>query len=322
MPGGSKLKLLVPGVLLLLGGILAAWLLLSPEDPRRDAPEKGAVSTGALPRLVGSWFVRYASDPVAYLDVAVEAPAGVKLSKVTAHLTGPGRTYPDIELRYNPKDDEWQLARDPLPTPLAGGTWWVSQVGLFLEDGRWLRYHADDPYGTYLVDRGARGGPTVKDEKSKVWIGSFYATEQDAERPHFTVHTFPAPGGKKSNPTLQIYRAGDPARWIAVNDDPDVNQDYARVSLPLTPGQTYLIRVDDRYHELGDYCLQVNRSATPSGEGRAAPAGTHPGEPDDEPGKARVLAQGEVRCLTFTPREGIWGDQDWLSFTAPTEEPP
>lgn len=296
-------------VLLALGG--------RAPDPRPGSPEPEAGRSGA-PRLVGSWFVRYLSDPKAYLDVALDVPVGVELASVTANLTGPARTYPDIQLQYNPKDGEWQMPSDPLPTPLAGGTWWVSRVSITTKAGQWLRYHAEDPFGTYRLDRGGPRGAAASGQATPVWIGSFYATEPDPTRPRFTVHTFPAPGGDKSNPILQIYRPADPKRWIAVNDDPDVNQDYARVSLPLDPGKTYLIRVDDRYHELGDYCLQINRSPKPDKPGKAAPAGTHPGEPDETHKAARPIKEGEVRCLTFGRRAGsTWGDEDWLAFSVP-----
>jgi len=313
MSSAKVMRILFPGLLLLLGVCLAVWLLRPGQDPVPPAPSEKAKPGGELPRLVGSWFVRYLSDPRAYLDVATDPPVGEGLARVTAHLTGPKKTYPDIELKYNPVDGEWQMTRDPLPTPLTGGTWWVSQVGLFMADGRWVRYHADDPFGTYQVDHGGRGGSPVTGEISDTWIGSFYATEQDVERPRFTVHTFPAPGGKKSNPILQVYLPSDPVGWIAVNDDPDVDQDYARVTLPLTPGQTYLIRVDDRYHELGDYCLVVSRSAEVKVPGSAARAG----EGDDTHGQARPIKEGEVRCQAFSRREGVWGDEDWLKFQVP-----
>jgi len=274
-------------------------------------------SPAPCPELKGSWFVRYLSDAKPYLDVAVSStPGAAPLKSVTADLTGPAKTYPDIPLRYNAKDREWQAVCAFLPQPLAGGVWWVSRVRMTTVRGAWREYKADAPHSTYLHRHGDSGGKQQGSGRSEVWIGSFYATEQGSGQPLYTIQTFATQGGAQSNPVLQVYRAADPVAWIAVNDDPDVNQDYARLTMPLKPGARYYIRVDDRYGEGGHYCVQVSRSESP-GHGAAAAKNPDSYEGDDSHEQAKPIKLEEVQSRSFSRRHGIWGDEDWLVFTVP-----
>lgn len=280
-------------------------------------PPDEEVPPGSCPELKGSWFVRYLSDAKPYLDVAVSSPPGsLPLITVTADLSGPVKTYPNIPLKYNAREGEWQAICDFLPQPLAGGVWWVSRVKLKTAKGAWREYSAGNPLSTYLHRHGDSKGAQQGSVQSKVWIGSFYATERDSPHPLHTIHTFPAKGGTRSNPVLQVYEAADPVAWIAVNDDPDVNQDFARITMPLKPGARYYIRVDDRYGEGGHYCVQVSRSESP-GHGAVATKEPDSYEGDDSHEQAKPIKLEEVQSRSFSRRHGIWGDEDWLVFTVP-----
>ncbi len=322
MMTGRKTTLVLGSLAALAALAVLAYLRARPVEV---APETRA-GAGALdsstarpptasPGLKGSWFVRYLSDPNPYLDVEVEAPPGVHLARVTADLSGPEKAYRDLPLKYNAKDSEWQTVCKFLPAKLAGGVWWVSRVRLSTRDGRWFEYTAAAPHGTYLLASGDARGAT-HGVRTPIWIGSFYATDDSSTSPVYYIHTFPTRGGTRSNPVLQVYAATDPVRWIAINDDPDVNQDYARVAMPLTPGETYYIRVDDRYRQRGHYAVVVSRSASP-------PAPVGPGrdpdryEPDDDHRRARPISVGQVQVRSFSGRQGIWGDQDWLELKVP-----
>lgn len=320
---GKKFPLVLGSLvaLLALAGLAFLWLRqaeVAPGSAGGAAARAGEVSPlpPTAPRLEGSWFVRYLSDPNAYLDVAAKAPPGDRIARVTAELSGPDKKYPDLRLKYNTRDREWQIICGFLPAKLVGGVWWVSRVRISTAGGHWTAYSARTPHGTYRVDHGDTAGTRARGGSTRSWIGSFYARSQDASRPLFHVHTVPTQGGAPSNPVLQVYRASDPVRWFAINDDPDVNQDYARLALPLTPGETYYIRVDDRYHKLGHYAVAVTRSAAaPARPARAkAPDAS---EPDDDHRRARVISLGQVQARSFSRRGGIWGDQDWLKFSVP-----
>ena len=278
-------------------------------------------SPGPCPELLGSWFVRYLSDPNPYLDVAISTPPGAApVKSVTADLKSPGKAYTDITLKYNPQDREWQAICGFLPQPLAGGIWWVSRVRITMAQGSWREYQAGDPYSTYSYTSGGTGPVQQSLRKSKVWIGSFYATERGGPLPLYTIHTFAVRGQRDSNPVLQVYRESDQAAWIAVNDDPDVNQDYARITMPLRPGDTYYIRVDDRYHQGGHYGIKISKSAA-SGMLISAAEDPDQYEPDGEHGQAKRIRLDEAQSHTFSRRDNIWGDEDWLVFAAPPDGP-
>ncbi len=319
----GKKTTLVFGALAALAAAAALYHWLPREADPTPNPRTGPAPRrvqlgvpGVAPRLNNTWFVRYRSDPNAYLDVAAVAPSGTELSRVTADLTGPRKVYRDLELKHNAREREWQLICGFLPRKLAGGVWWVSRVRLTTRDGRWAEYHAGAPHETYALDHGRHRQTTARDKKTRIWIGSFYATAAAAARPLYHVHTFPT-GGAPSNPVLQIYAAADRQRWIAVNDDPDVNQDYASVTLPLTPGRSYYIRVDDRYGQRGHYGVVVSRSTSPPTARPAPGADPDQYEPDDDPGRASPLVPGKVQVRSFSGRKGIWGDQDWMLLRVP-----
>ena len=300
------LVLLLPAV-----AALAVGLLLRYAWPRSQ-------SSSVAPRLAGSWFVRYRSDPRAYLDVALEeSPPGVVVARVTADLRGPQATYRDLQLAYNPGDREWQLICWFLPARLTGGVWWVSRVRITTAHGQWADYSARSPHATYHLSTGRGGAQASPAVKTRVWIGSFYATEEQPSRPLYHIQTFPIRGGGRSNPVLQVYRRADPVRWIAVNDDPDVNQDHAHITMPLVPGHSYYIRVDDRYGQRGDYAVLISRSPVTPPVLAPGPD-PDPFEPDDHHHQARPLAVGQVQVRSFSRRsDTIWGDQDWMLFHVP-----
>ena len=85
------------------------------------------------PQLDGSWFVRYASDPSPYLDVAFR---GTQPAECAVTLKGPRGFSEDLKLTWNTKDDEWQVVPSHLPDPLPGGIWWVSEVRATTKSGQ------------------------------------------------------------------------------------------------------------------------------------------------------------------------------------------
>ena len=236
--------------------------------------------------LDGSWFVRYASDPRPYLDVAFRD--GDRPARVTATLQGPARAWPDLELTWSADEEEWQIVATFLPDPLPGGWWFVSSVTAYDAADRATTWHSKAPWTPY-------GGG--------VEPGFFYASEPGPLR--WRVETFAA-SKPHADPILRVVRADAPARWVAANDDWDVGQPWAAVTFPVEAGASYLVRVYGEADDAGHYAI----AAAPEGAPRPAPplgapdAGELPADALLLP--ANVSLEGELR-----------GDVDWFRFDVP-----
>ena len=264
------------------------------EGPRVEAGPGPGVDGGRGAELDGSWFVRYASDPKPYLDVAFRG--GPQPSRVTVDLQGPERAWVDLELALNEGEGEWQVVCSFLPQPLAGGPWFVSAVRAWHGAER-TEYRSSAPWEPYAVWLGSES------RASEVTPGFFYATEPGPLP--WRIETMRPPEGRVADPILRVYREGELRRWVAANDDPDVDQPYPSVVLPVEPGGTYLIALSGAEDDGGDYLL------------RAGPAAEAAGPPADALPRERSPAASQLPPSTWVRgtlgREGV----DWYRVTVP-----
>lgn len=262
--------------------------------------------------LVGSWFVRYRSDPVPYLDIAIEGATGA-ITSVKADLSGPDGLRTDIELDYVEAEDEWQKPQTGLPKPLPGGMWWVPRVRVDLADGGWVQWTAEGPDTryTWTRDDGA-AGPT------SAFCGSFYMPPAQGQL--YAIDTLPVREGVDVDTYLRVSTLDEPDTPIALNDDADLEEKWAGVALPLTPGTPYLVRVDGRDDNVGDYAIIFRRRDDPYPPSwlPGRPAGDpDPFETDDDPTVATTLRLGEHQVHSLSGVGGLLGDRDWFVVTVP-----
>jgi len=272
---------------------------------------KRVVDDSTFPRVTGAWFVRYASDPNPYLDVAVADETGIGIKRVVADLKGPRKTYQHLDLAYNRADREWQKVCDFLPPKLEGGLWWVSRIKVEADSGSWAEYTAAEPYSAYRFTFGDTRGNRAEKQNSRVWIGAFYATEEGA--PIYYISTLPVKGKKKIDPVMYLYRADDPLHWIAISDDPDVEVVYPRIALPLTPGETVYIRIESLRRDVGEYAVVVNDTGfvTEAAAGITAPDIY---EPNNDYRRATKISLGERQNHSLSTNDEI----DWLVLAVPS----
>ena len=272
----------------------------------------GGAGARAAPALEGSWFVRYLSDPRPYLDVAFEEDDDDRVERVVADLQGPDALYPDLELAFNEDDREWQLVCDFLPQPLASGVWWISRLQVTHDDDRVTEFTAPDPQGVYRWTQGDADAPDAAGN-SEGWLGPFYVPAVRDPMAH--VGTFAVGGDGGLDTTIAVYRASDPTRWLAFADDPDVEDPAAKVSLPVEPGETYLVAVDT-VGEPGPYGINLSIDE-PLNDTVAIPLQTGADARDIwrwattlEPGNPQRQMAGDGP----NPRS----DRDWYTFTVPS----
>jgi hypothetical protein len=261
--------------------------------------------------LIGSWFVRYRTDPTPYLDAAFDGSSAI--TRLTADLTGPERVYPDIDMRWVPKEDEWQHPSSFLPDPLPPGTWWVSRLRAELRGGGQVEWIAGGPDELYEWSNSAgESGHT------SAFAGAF--TMPPSGVPMYAIDTLPVAGGTEADTYLRISRLDEPDTPIALNDDADVQRVWASVWTPLQPG-TYLVRVDGRDDNIGDYAIRFARQGDPPPAEVTGPKAAEPDpyEPDDQPDQATELVLGVTQVHTLSPRRELLGDQDWFRIEVPAE---
>ncbi len=251
-----------------------------------------------LAELDGSWFVRYHSDSKPYLDVAFRE--GAQPTRVTADLQGPARSWTDLELVHNEAEGEWQVVCSFLPQPFAGGPWFVSAVRAWGPGGA-VEYRSAAPWEPYAVTVGSESRGT------RIEPGFFYASE--AGPLMWRIEALRPEGGAPADPILRVYREGELRRWVAANDDWDVEQPYPAVVMPVEPGATYLIALSGAEDDAGRYALR----AGPPGAGVAPPVVSD--LPPDAPGQA-------VSALELAPGRWVQGelageDVDWYRVTVP-----
>lgn len=263
------------------------------------------------PQLDGSWFVRYASDPSPYLDVAFR---GTQPAECAVTLKGPRGFSEDLKLTWNTKDDEWQVVPSHLPDPLPGGIWWVSEVRATTKSGQVMVWSSERPDRLYTRTVDGKQPTTAE-----AGPGFFYSPEDGPVR--VRIETMAPKGGKPGDPILSVYRADAPDRWLAAADDYDVEQPYPTILMPVQPGDSYLIRVSGAEDDAGTYAIRV----VPESEPRMAPPGVlgatpdlH--EPDQEPQDATKLPLGTVLHRSLGGMPGT--DVDWMRFDVPGVDSP
>jgi hypothetical protein len=236
-------------------------------------------------RLDGSWFVRYASDPKPYLDVAFHGPDVP--ARVTATLQGPTQAWPDLTLSWNAAEEEWQIVCTFLPDPLPGGWWFVSHVTAYDSAGRATTWSSQAP-GTPYADG--------------IEPGFYYASEDGALK--WRVETLSA-GAKAADPILRVARADAPNRWVAANDDWDVGQPWAAVEFPVEAGVAYVVTVYGEEDDAGAYAIRARPvPGEPSSEAAT------PGQPGTGPSTATALPAGSLVSAE------LGGTPHWWRFTA------
>ncbi len=263
----------------------------------------GTGCRGGAPELDGSWFVRYASDPTPYLDVAFR---GRRPDRVEAVLSGPEGRREDLALRWNAEDVEWQ-ASPTLPWPLPGGMWWVSEVRAQV-GRRALVWAAARPEDAYTLSSGGEPRPVPARP------GFFYAAEPGPVR--VRVETAGPKDGPRADPIVTVFADGALGTWLAAVDDSDVHDPYPTFVMPVTPGATYLVRVTGAEDDAGPYSLRVVPEAAPplASPPRGGPTpDAH--EPDDTPDRAVPLPLGAVLQRSLGGTRGP--DVDWFRFVAP-----
>ncbi len=280
----------------------------------RNEKEAASPVVERFPQLSGTWFVKYESDPNAYLDVAMLDGSDSGLKSVKADLRGPQRTYKDVELTFNPDDQEWQKVCDFLPEKLPGGIWWISRIKATAGDGSWSEFSAPNPYSGYRFDFFEAGGALEKNRKSEVWIGAFYAREE-GDRVYF-FETFPLRAGDRIDLVMLIYAAGDPAHWIAISDDPDVEEVHPRLAVPLTPGKTYFIRVLSVCGDTGRYSIRMSDTGFGPAPASGEPAPSQ-NEPNNNHASASRISSGETQHHSLQTGPDGRPDEDWFVFTVP-----
>ncbi len=274
---------------------------------------KAQIGAADIPCVTGAWFVQYLSDPNPYLDVEIAGMDASKLLRVTADLTGPQRTFFDIALSYNPKDGEWQKVCDFLDQKLSGGLWWVSRIEAIAKSGKRCEYVAENPQGRYLSQCVSSDGTEYDLTENHLLIGAFYATEKDESI--YRITTYPLDGEEPIDPIMYVYRADDPKHWFALSDDPDVEEIYPKIALPLTPGEDYLIRVLSLRGDAGSYGIFISGKdfETESVKKVQSPDSY---EPDNTFQQAKPITLLEAQSRTLSPFDGAMADVDWIRFTA------
>jgi len=288
--------------------------LMTPDGGTGHAAYTHGPSRGAEApvRLEGAWFVRYLSDSRPYLDVAFDPDDDPRVERVVADLTGPEATYPDLELAFNPDDREWQIVCDFLPQPLAAGNWWISRLRVLHDGDQWVEFAAPDPRHGYHWKR-TSGGPLATGE-SDAWQGPFHVPKQG--RINAQVATFRLQDLADIDTAVSVYHPNHLDRWIAFGDDPDVEDPSAKVTLPVEPGETYLVAVDG-VGERGEYGIAVTLGG-PLEAGVLAPLRTSPDAPE--------VARDATTLLVGVPQRHRIGDgpdpgsdRDWFRFTVPRD---
>jgi len=248
----------------------------------------------APPQLEGAWFVKYASDPNPYLDVAFFPADDKRIQRVITDLSGPEQVYRNIELAFNPEDGEWQKVCDFLPDELPGGIWWVSRVEAFGEEGSFGAQFANDPH------------------EDKPWLNAFYATEPGEAK--ICVQTFPLDPAGPVDMVMEAYHADDPERWFAYCDAPDVEEVHPRLAFPTTAGETYLIRLRSLIGATGGYVVYISRDgfANAVPEAKKSETSYEPNNTKDQ-ATSIELGQSQIHDLSDTD------DEDWLAVSIPPE---
>jgi len=273
------------------------------------------------PAVIGSWLLKYASQDHAFLDVALADGSGAGIRSVVADVTAPTTTYRDLALIDNSNDgtdweSEWRVVLDSLPKPPPAGLYWVSRIRVESKDGSHAEYFASDPYGTYRYRYVEVGMREAIEQPSQAWIGSLYFPETNAAMPLVFINTFYPGEGRAIDPVLELYAAGDTRRWLAVNDEPDVDLFYPRLAYSMRPGETYYLRVAGDRERVGHYGIVLSRGnfATASAQPAAMPD-TY--EPDDDAVNATPLQLDEPQFHTLELKEDE-GDVDWFVFAVPS----
>ena len=264
--------------------------------------------------LEGTWFVRYLSDPRPYLDVAFDEGDDSRVERLVADLQGPEAAYEDLELAFNPDDREWQIVCDFLPQPLAPGDWWISRLRVLHDGDRWTEFSAPDPREGYRWSRIVDGAPVAGGE-ADAWLGPFHVPRSGPLMAH--VGTFSVDDSVDLDTTITVYHASDPERWRAFGDDPDVEDPAAKVSLPVEPGASYLVAVDN-VGEPGPYAILLTF------RGESMPASlVYPVREADDAGDRWELAVELRPDAAQTHRSGdgpeAGSDRDWFRFTVPRD---
>ncbi|MCZ7584366.1 MAG: hypothetical protein M5R36_14075 [Deltaproteobacteria bacterium] len=274
------------------------------------------------PMLVGSWFVRYASDPLPYLDVAVDDhKAGIK--GVTADLTSPSRVHENLAMMpndvENPEwENEWRYECRFLEEKLEEGIWYVSRVRIEAKDDSWSEFTAPNHYDAYRYRHGNARGQAHDNMEASVEPGALYVTETQTGHPIFYISTFASKDGTEGYPVLRVFKQNDTKAWLAKNEEPDAYVKYPRVALPLVAGETYLIEVTSRepVGVNGHYGIVVNdKEFTTRDNDKAAVPDKY--EPDDTPADAKPIAVDDVQSHSFSTRTDGTHDVDWLVFRVP-----
>lgn len=247
-----------------------------------EEPPPTPTPTPVAWELDGSWFVRYASDPKPYLDVAFRE--GQVPARVTATLAGPGVVHRDLELTWNAGEGEWQVVGTFLPDPLPGGWWWVSLVTAWDAAGHATTWASPAPWTAY--DRG--GEP-----------GFFYAPEAGDR---WRVETSGPAGG--ADPVVHVFR-DDGTTWVAANDDWDVGKPWAGVSWPVQPASTYLVRVTGEKDDSGAYRIWAGPEGCTPDDALGAP----------DAGETAATAIELPACVLL--RQELSGDVDWFRVVVP-----
>jgi hypothetical protein len=271
--------------------------------------EPASSDGSAFPQLQGSWFVRYASDPKPYLDVAFEQKPGGKIKTVKATLQGPSKRYPDIGLQYNSAEKEWQKVCDFLPQPLAGGIWWVSEIMATTQTGAKIHYKAESHHKKYRMTIRNADGAKIRESQTDHEPGAFYSTEAGA--PIYTILTRPEKGKPEIDLAMYVYLAPDTDHWIAYNDDPDVKEIYPQISMPLLSGQKYYIRITNKDENGGPYSILFRIDAR-----KLQPKSNATGSSTFASNNSSVLAKklelNELENHTLTSNE-----EDWFVLSLP-----
>lgn len=309
---------LIPALLILIAVLaIIVWKISHQATPTTivDGPPP------VYPKIIGSWFVHYSTDPYAKLDVTIDDQTGSGIASAVAELTGPSQVYREIKLSHKPWETEWKNEFGTectfLPETLDGGIWWISRVKVVANDGSWSEYYADDPYGAFRHDFHTTDGAGGKDQESNAWIGALYVTETDSPHPLIYINTFPSEEGKKVDMIMRIYRAGDTRRWIAINDEPDAMNFFPRIAIPLIPGEQVYIHLNGRESKPGPYSIVISDTGFQTGDSQATPSQPDAYEIDDTSDQAKQIALGEIQRRTIVSNDGTSGDEDWLLFTVP-----
>lgn len=278
------------------GATTLPLLLLLSCGPKDEGPRTpGPARFG----LDGTWFVLYEDDPLPYLDVAFTGDAGA-VARATAHLAGPSGPPIAMPLNWNRADEEWQADCSGLGE-LAPGTWWVSRVEATGPDGASRTWQAPSQWQPYA---GAEATP-----------GFFSVADPSARR--VRVELVAIPDRSRADPVLYVYRADDPQRWIAANDDRVTDSTYPAVEVTAAAGDALLIRVDGEEDDAGDYAIRVRAAPERSDHPVVLPADAAGAWLDREPDGPTAPVAIEADVWVLRSLAGPRGDSDWMLVTSP-----